>query len=83
MTPEVIKGGKYFNEKRVEAGLPEVYFVMAELVENTDKNDKLSSTHIREIISSKFSLEELDVVKQKWSVVGKILGLEQELLEKW
>jgi len=78
-----MKGGEYYNKKRVEAGLPEVKFIIAGLVLNTRKNDKLSSTHVREIISSKCTEEQMNLTNQKWEMIKTYFSMDDDLSEIW
>jgi phosphopantetheine adenylyltransferase len=78
-----MKGGEYYNKKRVEAGLPKVKFIVAGLVLNTRKNDKLSSTHVREIISSKCSEEHLNLTNSRWEFIKNFYSIEDDLSEIW
>ena len=83
MTPEVIKGGEIVNSKRKAENLPELRLIVATLVQNEGKNEKLSSTHLREMKASKCSEETYNYLKKVWSLVGITMNWSSEHLDIW
>lgn len=80
--PSVVKGGEYYNKKRVEAGLPEVKLVIADLVDSGE-DGKLSSTLIRNSIASKCS-EELKIkIEEIWEKICGYFQVNSILREIW
>jgi phosphopantetheine adenylyltransferase len=69
LTPEVLKGGEMVNNKRKELNLVELRIILAYLVENKEKNEKLSSTHLREIKNSKCTEETFNEMLKGWKIL--------------
>jgi len=71
------------NQKRADLGLPELNILVAALVENEGKHEKLSSTHLREIKSSKCSEETRAFLKEEWEFVANTLSISSDQSEIW
>jgi len=79
VTPETIKGGDYVNKLRREGGYKELEVVVGNLVSSTGEiHDKLSSTHLREVIMEKVGgrPEILEGLYVEWTELVKSLGVE-------
>ena len=63
--------------------MPELKILIAALVENEGKHEKLSSTHLREIKTSKCTEETLEFLKAEWNFLANALTLSQEQGEIW
>lgn len=83
LVSEVIKGGELVNEKRAEADLPPLRMIIAGLVENESEHDKLSSTHLREIKTSKCTQENFEILQSAWNDVCSKINVSEEVRDKW
>lgn len=67
------------NNKRKELNLVELRIILANLVENKEKNEKLSSTHLREIKNSKCSEETFNEMLKGWKILTEQLEINLEM----
>ena len=64
-------------------GLPDLKILVASLVENEGKHEKLSSTHSREIKASKCSEDTREYLKQEWGFLAGALKISDDQKDIW
>lgn len=84
LTKETLKGGHMVNNKRKENNLPEVPLILANLLPSSSKDDKISSTFIRNNILSEINTEKLELLYSLWhKLLFHSLSLDLVIISKW